>query len=70
MRQFTEDTLTDAVVARLKKADDPRFRQIMASAVKHLHAMIWTSSSSPRSARSATTSARNSSCSPTSSGFR
>src|SRR6478752_2422089 len=38
MRQFTEDTLTDAVVARLKKADDPRFRQIMASAVKHLHA--------------------------------
>src|SRR4249920_3758775 len=38
MRQFTEDTLTDAVVARLKKADDPRFRQIMSSAVKHLHA--------------------------------
>ncbi|MFL6573852.1 MAG: dioxygenase [Burkholderiales bacterium] len=38
MRQFTEDTLTDAVVARLKKADDPRFRQIMTSAVKHLHA--------------------------------
>ena len=38
MRQFTEDTLTDAVVARLKNADDPRFRQIMASAVQHLHA--------------------------------
>src|SRR6478672_845543 len=38
MRQFTEDTLTDAVVARLKKADDPRFRQIMTSAVRHLHA--------------------------------
>ena len=38
MRQFNEDTLTDAVVARLKKAGDPRFRQIMASAVKHLHA--------------------------------
>src|ERR1041384_2983095 len=38
MRQFNEDTLTDAVVARLKKADDPRFRQIMTSAVKHLHA--------------------------------
>src|ERR1044072_9315540 len=38
MRQFNEDTLTDAVVARLKKADDPRFRQIMTSAVQHLHA--------------------------------
>src|ERR1044071_5867218 len=38
MRQFNEDTITDAVVARLKKADDPRFRQIMTSAVKHLHA--------------------------------
>ena len=38
MRQFTEDTLTDAVVARLKNAEDPRFRQIMTSAVKHLHA--------------------------------
>ena len=38
MRQFNEETLTDAVVARLKKADDPRFRQIMTSAVKHLHA--------------------------------
>ena len=38
MRQFNEDTLTDAVVARLKKTKDPRFRQIMTSAVKHLHA--------------------------------
>lgn len=38
MRQFNEDTLTDAVIARLKKSDDPRFRQIMTSAVKHLHA--------------------------------
>src|SRR5882762_2673439 len=38
MRQFNEDTLTAAVVARLKETDDPRFRQVMASAVKHLHA--------------------------------
>ena len=38
MRQFNEDTLTKAVVDRLKKTDNPRLRQIMSSAVKHLHA--------------------------------
>jgi hydroxyquinol 1,2-dioxygenase len=38
MRQFTEDTLTQAVVERLKDAKDPRFKEIMTSAVKHLHA--------------------------------
>ena len=38
MRQFTEETLTEAVVARLKDAKNPRFRQIVAAAVKHLHA--------------------------------
>jgi hydroxyquinol 1,2-dioxygenase len=38
MRQFNEDTLTDAVVARLKKTRSPRLKQIMSAAVKHLHA--------------------------------
>jgi hydroxyquinol 1,2-dioxygenase len=38
MRQFNEDTLTDAVIARLQDAKDPRFKQLMTSAVKHLHA--------------------------------
>ena len=38
MRQFNEDTLTDAVVSRLKKTKNPRLREIMQSAVKHLHA--------------------------------
>ena len=38
MREFNEDTLTQEVVDRLKKADDPRFREIMTAAVKHLHA--------------------------------
>ena len=28
MRQFNEDTLTDAVVARLKKTKNPRLREI------------------------------------------
>ncbi|HZM34893.1 MAG TPA: dioxygenase [Burkholderiales bacterium] len=38
MRQHTEDTLTDAVLARLAKTGDPRLRQVMTSLVKHLHA--------------------------------
>ena len=38
MRQHTEDTLTDAVVARLAKTRDPRLKQVMTSLVKHLHA--------------------------------
>jgi protocatechuate 3,4-dioxygenase beta subunit len=38
MREFTEETLTAAVVERLKDSKDKRFREIMTSAVKHLHA--------------------------------
>ena len=38
MRQLNEDTLTAEVVARLKETENPRLREIMASAVKHLHA--------------------------------
>ena len=38
MHQHTEDTLTDAVVARLGKTADPRLREIMTSLVKHMHA--------------------------------
>ena len=38
MREFNEETLTQAVVDRLKKTGDPRLREIMSSAVKHLHA--------------------------------
>jgi hydroxyquinol 1,2-dioxygenase len=38
MRQLDEDTLTAEVVARLEKTPNPRLREIMAAAVKHLHA--------------------------------
>ena len=38
MRQFNEDTLTNEVVARLKKTKNPRLREIMTSLVKHAHA--------------------------------
>jgi hydroxyquinol 1,2-dioxygenase len=37
-RQFNEDNLTAEVVKRLGKTRDKRFREIMTSAVKHLHA--------------------------------
>jgi hydroxyquinol 1,2-dioxygenase len=38
MRQLDEDTLTAEVVARLSQTKNPRLREIMAAAVKHLHA--------------------------------
>ncbi|MGE5638636.1 MAG: dioxygenase [Clostridia bacterium] len=38
MREFNEDTLTQEVVRRLQEAKDPRVRQVLSSAVKHLHA--------------------------------
>src|SRR6476469_1059385 len=38
MRQFNEDTLTAAVIQRFNESKDPRFREIITSAVKHLHA--------------------------------
>src|SRR3954462_6036766 len=38
MRQFTEDTLTEAVVERLKGVKDARLKQIMTSLIRHVHA--------------------------------
>jgi protocatechuate 3,4-dioxygenase beta subunit len=38
MRQFSEENLTEAVIARLSAVKDPRFKQVMASAIRHLHA--------------------------------
>jgi hydroxyquinol 1,2-dioxygenase len=38
MRQFNEDNLTQAVIGRLSKVKDARFKKIMTSAIKHLHA--------------------------------
>ncbi len=38
MREFNEDTLTAAVVKRLQEARDPRVREVLSSAIKHLHA--------------------------------
>ena len=38
MRQLTKDNLTEAVLARLKDVKDPRFKQVMTSLIRHLHA--------------------------------
>ena len=40
MRNFTEATLTDAVVARLAGAADARFKLLMTSLIRHLHAFV------------------------------
>ena len=40
MTPMTEDDLTQAVLDRLTTAQDPRFAQVMAALIKHLHAFI------------------------------
>ncbi len=40
MSYFTEDTSEKAVLSRLADDVDPRFREIMESAVKHLHGFV------------------------------
>jgi hydroxyquinol 1,2-dioxygenase len=38
MRELTPDTITDAVLDQMATTPDPRLKEIMAAAVKHLHA--------------------------------
>lgn len=40
MRQFNENTITDAVLERFSAAADPRTREIMEKLVKHLHDFV------------------------------
>lgn len=37
---FTEEKSAEAVIARMTECDDPRFRQIMEAAVRHLHGFV------------------------------
>jgi protocatechuate 3,4-dioxygenase beta subunit len=37
MRDFDQNSITDAVLATFKNSPDPRFRQIMMALVKHMH---------------------------------
>src|SRR5437763_3654235 len=38
MRELTPETIADAVLDQMATTPDPRMREVMASAVKHLHA--------------------------------
>ena len=38
MREYTPDNITDAVIEQMATTSDPRLREIMESAVRHLHA--------------------------------
>jgi hydroxyquinol 1,2-dioxygenase len=40
MAQFSEHDLTDAVVERLAECDDPRFKTVMTSLIRHLHDFV------------------------------
>jgi hydroxyquinol 1,2-dioxygenase len=40
MREFDEQSITEAVIARLAECDDPRFKRIMTSLVTHLHDFV------------------------------
>ena len=40
MREFSEQTLTEAVIDRFENTPDPRLKKVMTSLVRHLHDFI------------------------------
>src|SRR5690606_6890697 len=40
MREFSEQSITAAVLARMEQCDDPRFREVMGALVTHLHDFV------------------------------
>jgi hydroxyquinol 1,2-dioxygenase len=40
MRQFDEKSITQAVIARMSECEDPRFRHVMTSLIRHLHDFV------------------------------
>jgi len=40
MREFNEQSITQAVIERLAQSDDPRFKKVMTSLVTHLHDFV------------------------------
>ncbi|MGY3466352.1 hypothetical protein ACVW0I_003223 [Bradyrhizobium sp. LM6.11] len=40
MRNFDENTITDAVLERIAGATDPRIKQVSEALVRHLHAFV------------------------------
>jgi hydroxyquinol 1,2-dioxygenase len=47
MRELTQETITDAVLEQMATTPDARMREVMASAVKHLHAFAREVNLSP-----------------------
>jgi protocatechuate 3,4-dioxygenase beta subunit len=48
MREFNEDTLTEAVIARVANTPDPRLKEVMASLITHLHAFVRETRPTPQ----------------------
>ena len=40
MRNTNKASITDAVVASISKSEDPRTKEIMTAAIRHLHAFV------------------------------
>lgn len=40
MREFNEQSITQAVIDRLAQCDDPRFKKVMTSLITHLHDFV------------------------------
>jgi len=40
VREFNEQSITQAVIDRLAQSDDPRFKQVMTSLINHLHDFV------------------------------
>jgi hydroxyquinol 1,2-dioxygenase len=40
MRQFDEKSITQAVIARMSECEDPRFRHVMSSLIRHMHDFV------------------------------
>jgi hydroxyquinol 1,2-dioxygenase len=40
MREFDEKSITEAVIGRLSKCDDPRFKRVMTALITHLHGFV------------------------------
>ena len=40
MRQFDEKSITEAVIARMSNCEDPRFRHVMTSLIRHVHDFV------------------------------
>ncbi|MGY4573635.1 intradiol ring-cleavage dioxygenase [Bradyrhizobium sp. USDA 3256] len=40
MRNFNENTITDAVIERIKNASDPRVKKVSEALVRHLHSFV------------------------------